>query len=97
MPPKMRFITPMWHPNSTIVFPTSRVLSTACPEQAAFHSLCRWTRLYLYSREHLNPLIPLDDRQLSFLRVSSTTLARINGALKMPVNGGCQCTLSNQS
>jgi len=48
LPPKMRFITPMWHPNSAFL---SALRHLTITETYILHSISRWTRVYLYPRE----------------------------------------------
>ena len=56
LPPKMRFITPMWHPNSASL---STLLHLTFTETYASHSISRRTRVHLYPCErHIQPHFP---------------------------------------
>lgn len=48
----MRFVTPMWHPNSTHFF-----LSFFPPDQTRFHSLSRWSSMRVHSRKMLKLML----------------------------------------
>lgn len=45
LPPKMRFITPMWHPNSASLSTLRHLVFT---ETCISHSISRWARVHLY-------------------------------------------------
>ena len=88
LPPKMRFITPMWHPNSQ------------CLWLAASASL---TFFSVYSDGTVCVSILVSQCQYrlksepTFLMLQSTHLGTINTGTKMLANGGCRYTRSNLS
>lgn len=87
LPPTMRFITPMWHPNSE--WPVTLQIHTST---FTGDSLSRWQSLYFDSGEFpTHPFAHDPDRSASMPRGKISTVTR------MRVKGGCPSTLSRPS